>query len=334
MTVSSSFINFFHILINNNNLTFEFENLSCQDLKEILLFLASNHGSVGGINFNKKLLLQVLKKILDDLDKRSLLGSPTVVAEEEEIVEELREVAYELAGALCMPAAHSCSSATLEKIYFMPNDYSVQGALILTEEVAIISAGTTGLSTWNASLWLLEYLSSPSAQHLVKGKRVLELGSGCGLLGLALAKSLGAESVLLTDCDYAVLERLKKNKVRNGFDAADEDVVRIEKWDWFERASYSSSKQDEFDLLIAADVVFDPSLIEPLVATIAATRSLSCLIACTERVKETFAMFTKHLSKAGLEFTITSSLPGKTSSTWFYYREKSPVHLVEIHRGQ
>lgn len=328
-TFSPLFIHFMN-LFNSNNNNFEIKDFEIQDFSEIINFLSSNHSNMcrdNAIDLNKKQLRQVLKKVLEDFEKRLEFLEE---AEEIETVEDLQQVAYELMGDLCMPSSSPSAATLQEKIYFMPNSFTMEGALILTEQVAMISAGTTGLSTWNASLWLLEYLSSPTRRNLVKGKSVVELGSGCGLLGLALAKYLGAKSVLLTDCDYSVLERLKKNQVRNGLP---DDVIRIEKWDWVERARCARNKhnQEEFDVLVAADVVFDPSLIAPLVATIAATKTQCCLIACTERVKDTFAFFTKHLNEAGLLYTLTTAAPAN-SSTWFYYHEKSPVHLVEIWR--
>ena len=52
--------------------------------------------------------------------------------------------------------------------------------------------------------------------NLIKGKRVLELGAGCGLVGLVCALALDAKSVLITDGDYQVLNNLRSNVQLNG----------------------------------------------------------------------------------------------------------------------
>ncbi|KAJ2152290.1 hypothetical protein GGH15_006145, partial [Coemansia sp. RSA 562] len=51
--------------------------------------------------------------------------------------------------------------------------------VVLREEQAMISQGTTGLVTWEAGLRLADFF----AEHpdIIRGKRVLELGAGCGL---------------------------------------------------------------------------------------------------------------------------------------------------------
>merc|ERR1712061_664360 len=54
----------------------------------------------------------------------------------------------------------------------------------------------TGCAVWEAADILAELLSAEPAR--VRGKRVLELGCGCGMLGLA-AGALGAREVVLTD---------------------------------------------------------------------------------------------------------------------------------------
>jgi predicted nicotinamide N-methyase len=54
---------------------------------------------------------------------------------------------------------------------------------------------------------------------LVRGKRVIDLASGSGLVGLAAMKA-GAASVLATDIDAFSLEAIRLNAVLNGIDLA------------------------------------------------------------------------------------------------------------------
>ena len=52
--------------------------------------------------------------------------------------------------------------------------------------------------------------------ELVRGKRVVDLGAGCGVAGLAAALA-GATEVLCTDGDAETVENLEHNIAANGF---------------------------------------------------------------------------------------------------------------------
>lgn len=79
-------------------------------------------------------------------------------------------------------------------------------------------------------------MSTYLQQHsnLIKGKRVLELGAGCGLVGLVCALAFDAKSVLITDGDYQVLNNLRYNVQLNGLkllqanDNDDDEIVTNE----------------------------------------------------------------------------------------------------------
>ena len=55
-----------------------------------------------------------------------------------------------------------------------------------------------GGKLWDSSMILAEYLLSHS--DLIKSRRVIELGSGLGLIGI-VSSLLGAEEVLVTDME-------------------------------------------------------------------------------------------------------------------------------------
>ena len=62
---------------------------------------------------------------------------------------------------------------------------------------------------WNAAYKLCEHLEAHP--ELVRGKRVLELGAGCGLPGLVVA-TLGASAVVVTDQETDLLrENVRAN---------------------------------------------------------------------------------------------------------------------------
>lgn len=119
-------------------------------------------------------------------------------------------------------------------------DLSKYETVTLLESRRMIESGTTGLRTWGASLVLAQYLSkNPSLYRclsyfkvviahinagVVKHRRVLELGSGVGFLGIVVA-SLQLQhattsscddlcgTLYLTDVNEEVLVRCKKNIV-------------------------------------------------------------------------------------------------------------------------
>ena len=96
-----------------------------------------------------------------------------------------------------------------------PSDPSLRFRLRTMESGGL---GHVGEELWDAALILSAFLCDEEARRpgsCVGGKRILELGAGCGLLGLAAA-SLGAEQVLCTDYLPEVNENLAFNLELNG----------------------------------------------------------------------------------------------------------------------
>uniref|UniRef100_A0A672YKP8 Eukaryotic elongation factor 2 lysine methyltransferase n=1 Tax=Sphaeramia orbicularis TaxID=375764 RepID=A0A672YKP8_9TELE len=94
------------------------------------------------------------------------------------------------------------------KTYLLP----CGAAVSLSESVALILGGTTGLVTWEAALHLTEW--ALDHQQTFRGRTVLELGSGVGLT---------------VTCHPTVLQKLRDNVDLNGLD---EQTVRVEELDW------------------------------------------------------------------------------------------------------
>lgn len=128
--------------------------------------------------------------------------------------------------------------------------------LRLLENRSVISgAGTTGLRTWEAALHLASYLLSPQSVASVKGKRVIELGAGTGLLSILCASHLGAAQTIATDGDEGVVNALRENAAFNDVNGAMDIGVL-----WWGRALKGSwiFEQDPpvtCDLVLGADVV-------------------------------------------------------------------------------
>uniref|UniRef100_A0A672YKV3 Eukaryotic elongation factor 2 lysine methyltransferase n=1 Tax=Sphaeramia orbicularis TaxID=375764 RepID=A0A672YKV3_9TELE len=90
------------------------------------------------------------------------------------------------------------------KTYLLP----CGAAVSLSESVALILGGTTGLVTWEAALHLTEW--ALDHQQTFRGRTVLELGSGVGLTGIA---------------HLSILDNVDLNGL-------DEQTVRVEELDW------------------------------------------------------------------------------------------------------
>jgi predicted nicotinamide N-methyase len=100
---------------------------------------------------------------------------------------------------------------------------------------------------------------------------VLELGSGCGLVGIA-AGVLGAEQVILTDLPYC-LPLMRANVDRHRAYAMASGCLRIEcaTCDWFDPPPMNEfflNGDFEADVILIADCVWVQELVRPLLATL------------------------------------------------------------------
>ena len=104
---------------------------------------------------------------------------------------------------------------------------------------------------------------------LVAGKRVLELGSGCGLAGLTAAAT-GAAHVLLTDTEPALANlrvNIQANKQSAAIPAA---VVAAQVLEWGDEEAVRVLRADSppFDLVILSDCTYWSHLFERLLSTL------------------------------------------------------------------
>ncbi|KAK2625892.1 hypothetical protein QTJ16_005204 [Diplocarpon rosae] len=198
----------------------------------------------------------------------------------------------------------------------------------------LAAAGTTGLRTWEACLHLGNYLcTNPS---LIRGHSILELGSGTGYLSILCAKYLGSAHVLATDGDEDVVASLPTNFYLNGLqDSAIE--ARELKWGH----AFTSGGHLEWnplrniDLILGADLTYDPRNIPPLVSTFADIFELypsaKILISATVRSLETFEKFINacQMSSFGFQEIGFEMLKGELQEGPFY-SDQAPVRLFFI----
>ncbi|KAJ6520354.1 hypothetical protein C8R45DRAFT_1086224 [Mycena sanguinolenta] len=190
----------------------------------------------------------------------------------------------------------------------------------LLESRTMIEGGTTGLRTWLASLILAQYLILNPV--LVRRKRILELGAGVGFLGSVVASlqlldhrsdSSSPGTLWMSDINDSVLSRCCDNvhlPCNLSSSHPDTNCCFLD-WsaaldpDGIEPVTSLLNDQIDPDVILGADIVFDPDLIPPLVAVLsltlrANTRPRSAVIALTTRNPTTMDKFTNAVQDTGL----------------------------------
>ena len=134
---------------------------------------------------------------------------------------------------------------------------------------------STGLTLWRAAPVLCDFMVHNSS--IIHGKRVLELGAGLGLCGIA-AELLGASQVVMTDGDTNVLSQLRENVKANRCTRVICPQLR-----WGHHIDQFVEHHGKFDVLIAADIIYVESILEPLFETVVALMEGKFLLSYARR---------------------------------------------------
>ena len=138
---------------------------------------------------------------------------------------------------------------------FALGEFKIRQEPIFIDQTQNAGLGT-GLTIWDGSVVLSKYLEQKP--YLVQEQTVLELGAGTGVVGVTAGK-LHAKRVVVTDLKYTH-ENLWRNIRRNHL----EGIIDVLELDW---TRLPKRLDAHFDLIVASDVVWIESLIEPLVQT-------------------------------------------------------------------
>ncbi|KAJ2031698.1 hypothetical protein H4S03_006519 [Coemansia sp. S3946] len=171
--------------------------------------------------------------------------------------DELMEFYVSLAATTNLSAG---STGMCYKTYTLDKEQYTK--VVLNEEQMMISQGTTGLQTWEASLRLADFF----VEHpdIVRGQKVVELGAGCGLA-----------------------------------DPAFKDSVQVVELDW-EHTDECAKLSDSADVVIGADITYDPTIVPVLVNALkemVASSQQVAYITATIRNQETFDLFLQLIGK-------------------------------------
>jgi predicted nicotinamide N-methyase len=133
------------------------------------------------------------------------------------------------------------------QLYLLNEDYP-QHNLTREETRTLMNEPPFWSFCWSSGQVLARWLME--RRELVKGKHVIDFGSGSGIVAVAAALS-GAQKVLACDIDPVSLEAVSANAELNHVEI---EVSR----------DFESSSLEGFDVILAADVLYDKEIF-PLV---------------------------------------------------------------------
>lgn len=163
-----------------------------------------------------------------------------------------------------------------------------------------LSAFPYGLLLWESAPVLADCL--PDLGSLV-GRRVLELGAGTGLAGLA-ARHLGAEVVQIDHaCD--ALELARANAALNGIDGIEQIVADWETW----------TAPHKFDVIVGADILYDQAAHGAIARLIDASLVPAGVVLLTDPGRTARPAFAADMTRAGWEIQETSRRVGALHPT-------------------
>ncbi|KAM3399051.1 protein N-lysine methyltransferase METTL21A [Capsicum galapagoense] len=152
-----------------------------------------------------------------------------------------------------------------------------------------------GTTVWDASMVLVKFLErncrkgrfSPSK---LRGKRVVELGAGCGVAGFGMAL-LGCDVVSTDQTEVLplLLRNVERNTSRIMQTISDPDSfgsIQAAELDWGNE-THIKAVGPPFDFIIGTDVVYAEHLLEPLLQTIIALSGPKTTILLGHEIRST-----------------------------------------------
>lgn len=314
--------------------------------QERLLQITVNHPVYKKHPVKSSYVRLFLKKILDQVEKSE--GS-------------VNELIYEEYVKLLQKD----DSAYAFKSYFIPDLFDY---VPIEESCCLLSNGTTGLTTWEGSFALTEFMLAN--KNILNGMNVLELGSGVGFAGIALCRTCKPAGYCFSDYHGDVMSLLARNLQLNfpetiirsnvenvegmisgkGRDESNSDSgngdyfsnskstecdLSILKLDWCNPPVPNTFNDflSKTEIVLAADVVFDPSLVPHLVNTLSHVilyplrqTSMTAFFALTVRSPETYDLFVKEVKK----YKLTLERIDYQAPHVFYFDRSSDVRLLKI----
>lgn len=157
----------------------------------------------------------------------------------------------------------------------------------------------------------------------MKGKVILELGSGVGLAGLVIVRLCQPRRYVFSDCHSSVLHMLCKNvtlncsQISGDVSVSDENcyrnlklqlkrgnsIVEVIEFNWEEVDELLNENFVEPDVIVAADILYDESVFPILIKTfklLMIKNNCYVIIAATIRNPSTYSRFFVELGKKSI----------------------------------
>ena len=259
--------------------------LSSEESVDKLLKATIDHNLVKTYPISLKYRQTFIKSLIKETEKHNLKVCETL------------STSYALLLSDCN---HIQSDYNLNYLSYILSDGQT---ISLQESDNLVIDGTTGLRSWSAAKHLAKYIESH--KQIIENRIVLELGSGIGLTGIYILKTCSPALLTFSDHHSLVLKVLQNNIDING--VRQKSIVRRIDWNQ-EECLDTYLKQHNPDVIIAADVVFDPKITINLCRVLNSllvdcNKTRICYICCTHRIDETIDYFRQIITNEyNLEF--------------------------------
>ncbi|KAK1735825.1 lysine methyltransferase [Skeletonema marinoi] len=255
---------------------------------------------------------ELLDKLMDYLDLTCELYSPTQARGmpfTNEEIERRLPLVYNLGPAV--PGGEGGDG-----------EHHDHGTTILISQVTVrqSSQGDVGYVMWPSAIVLSRWLLS-NPQHIL-GKSVLEIGAGCGLVGIAAARLFAQSNcekkkcVTITDVNDLVIDNIAKNIVLNDVS----EVACVAKLDFYEQTGNNESGKwiegftfeyrDPVEVILAADIICQPSDAVAAAKTIydalVPTTGRAYVVCADSEHRFGIEIFQEECERVGLEVTTTN----------------------------
>ena len=179
-----------------------------------------------------------------------------------------------------------------EKDININKDLSVK----LTEQTLFKADGGEGLHLWEASVVLTRYCLQN--KEIFKNKNIIELGTGCGLLGISILKQIPVIGhYSFSDYQESVIDNLKTNLIRNKLKENKKyDILKLD-WRDYEKIDL------KYDIILGSELIYQGGYIQELAKLI--NKLLKddgiCYISMPEKRSMT-QTFLKYVTECGMKY--------------------------------
>ena len=142
-----------------------------------------------------------------------------------------------------------------KKSIIITKDFSVD----LKEQTIFLADGKEGLHLWESSVVLTRFVLKNS--HLFENKNIIELGTGCGLLGISILKKINVKYYTFSDYNDDVLNNLKENIKINKINNKNYEILKL---DWKDYNTINN----KYDIIIGSELIYQGGNIKELVLLI------------------------------------------------------------------